>query len=183
MRDEEAVNMVVLGVACVFLLIALVIAILFLLTLQKCLSRVQPRNRDMEPGMVWLNLVPCLNLVWIFMTVSKIGSSLQKEFRSRGWRTEGEGFGVGIGMAYAGLSIASNIPYVGLLFAIPALICYVIYWVQIANYSARIAKPADSSDRYGDEEDDYDRDRPSRRRRDDDEDRGEPDDRIQRRDW
>ena len=38
--------------------VALIIVICFLLTLYRALSRVSPQNRLMEPGLVWLALIP-----------------------------------------------------------------------------------------------------------------------------
>src|SRR5579862_234749 len=83
------------------LVISLIIHIFFFLTLSRCLSRIQPRNRDMEPGLVWLNFIPFLNMVWIFCTVNWISSSLRKEYQDRGWRTGGETFGNGVGIGFA----------------------------------------------------------------------------------
>jgi hypothetical protein len=31
----------------------------------------------MEPGMVWLNLIPVLSLVWQFITVIRVAESLE----------------------------------------------------------------------------------------------------------
>ena len=115
--------MVIGCIGLIAIVIGIIISILFLLTLQKCLSRVEPRNRAMEPGMVWLNLIPCVGMIWMFMTVSNIATSLRNEWRSRRWESYGEGFGQGVGMAYAVLSLISAIPYVNILTGIPALIC------------------------------------------------------------
>ena len=41
---------IVIAVACGVLVIALIVAIFYLLTLQKALSRVSPHNRKMEPA-------------------------------------------------------------------------------------------------------------------------------------
>jgi hypothetical protein len=174
MRSGDEVLIVVMIVAGVIALVWFAILILFYITLMRCLQRIQPRNRDMEPGMVFLNLIPCFGLVWIFITVNKIGSSLQKEFYSRRWRTEGEGFGTSVGVAYGALICASVIPYIGSLFAIASLVCFIIYWIQIAGYSSRLAEPFDPSRVDDDYDDDYERRRLPRADRDRDYD----DDRI-----
>jgi hypothetical protein len=127
------------GAFCVGYLTGLIFSILFYFTLHRCLARVKLSNRDMTPGLVWLNLLPCFQIVWIFITVSRIGSSLRKEYKDRDWPTEGEGFGMTVGIAYAMLFLGCHIPFVNLLFAIPWLICWFAYWWQIASYSDRIA--------------------------------------------
>ena len=68
------------------LLVCLAIAIFYLVTLQKALSRVSRRNRLMQPGMVWLALIPLFNLVWNFFIATQIPDSLRNEFRARGQR-------------------------------------------------------------------------------------------------
>lgn len=164
----------------VFIVIALLPTIFFLLTLQKALGRCSPRNRTMEPGLVWLGLVPLLNLVWIFINVIRVSESLQNEFRARRWHSRNEDYGYGIGIAYCCLSLASIIPYCGLLFAIAGLVCWIIYWVKVANLSGELASGSRYDD-FDDEDDYYDDedDRPRRRRRDDD----DEDDRDDRKPW
>jgi hypothetical protein len=127
-------------------------------------------------------MVPCVGIVWIFITVNKIGSSLQKEFRSRRWPTEGEGFGTGVGIAYAALALAGAIPYIGALFSIAALVCFIIYWIQISGYSSRLAQEPDDDLRSDDDDADDDRDYERRRlsRADDYDDRRPRDERIRK---
>lgn len=157
-----------IGFVCVFLAIALVISICFLLSMSKALSRCKPRNRTMEPGMVWLNLVPCLNIVWQFLTVIRVSESLKNEFGDRGWDDRGD-FGKGIGIAGLCLNLAGSlpIPFVQLILGLASLVCLIMYWVKVAGYSKELAH---SGTRGRDDDDDYD-DRPRRRRgRDDDDD-------------
>ncbi len=188
--DSDEIMLVAFAVVGVFWFI---IQIFFLFTLSRCLSSTQPRHRDMQPGMVWLNLIPCVSLVWIFFTVNRVGSSLRKEYRSRRWPLRGESFGQTVGMIYAACSVATVLAGIPVLVA--AVICFVIYWVQIVGYSSKLQsqpyvdrrsddfedefdddfKPAQRPrQRYADEEiDDRYRERPSRRDFD-----GEPDDRY-----
>ena len=155
----------------------LLVAICFLLTLQKALNRCHPDNRAMSPGQVWLNLIPCLNLVWSFLTVTRVADSLDREFRDRRLRTEGD-YGRGIGITACVLNLVGGIPYIGVLFALGGLVCFIIYWVKIAGYSKQLA-----DDEGYDRDDDYD-DRPRKRSvRDDryEDDEYEEDDRPRRR--
>jgi hypothetical protein len=192
------------------IIIALIIAlvglfllpqIFFLLTLQKALSRCQPRNRTMSPGLVWLDLVPLVNIVWTFVAVIRVAESLKNEFRDRGMHRRKEDYGYGLGIA----------AYVALIVVgLPGFIVWIIYWVKIANLSKRIAHPAwededdydgyyhedDRPRRRDDYEDDYEDERPRQRRdRDDDDyeedrprsrrrrDRDDEDDRDERKPW
>ena len=111
----------------------------------------------MEPGMVWLNLIPLFSLVWMFITIIKISESLQKEYRDRGMRADDPEFGKMTGILYMVFSIIGCGP-VGLVF-------FILYWVKIAGFKNQLM-----NSRSGGYLDDDDEDRPRRRtkRRNDD---------------
>lgn len=153
---EELILTILLGFLCVVLVIALVVMIFFLRTLSTALSRCRPANRAMEPGQVWLNLIPIFSIVWQFITVIRVADSLRNEFYDRGW-DDRQDFGRGMGMASCTLNLLGAIPYIGMLFGLGGLVCFVIYWVQIAGHSRTLF-----DDRGGDDDD-----RPRKRRRDD----------------
>lgn len=171
---------VFIGIMAVILVVALVIAIFFLLTLSKALSRCSPRNRTMEPGQVWLNLIPLFNIVWQFVTVNRVSESLSNEFYARGWdRRGGEDYGKSVGTTYCVMNVISLIPYCGGLFGLIGLVCFIIYWVKVAGFSAKLAGRAGAYDDDYDDRDDRDDDRPRRGRDRDDRD-DDYDDRPQR---
>src|SRR5262245_28771156 len=180
MRDED---LILLGVFSVVLTVWFIINALFCLTLMRCLQRISPRNRTMEPGLVWLNLVPCLGTIWTFITVTKLTESLRKEYRWRRWRTR-QGFGGGVGTAHATLNLIGKIPLgCSFPFNIASLICLIVYWVQIAGFSARLKEPfVDPFDDGFDEldDDDYERRRLPRDEDDDYDERDRRDGRIRR---
>ena len=109
--------------------------IFYLLTIQKALQRCSPPNRSMDPGQVWLLLIPVFNLVYQFIVVSNVATSLGNEFRSRNLQKEPEP-GKSIGLAYCILSVCTIIPFLGFLTGIACLICWIIYWSKISNFSS-----------------------------------------------
>jgi hypothetical protein len=113
----------------------------FCLTLQKCLNRCTPQCRTIAPGQVWLLLIPFFNLVWQFIVVSRISSTLANEFRLRSMTKEPEP-GKSLGLAFCILFVCGIVPFLGILAGIAGLICWILYWVKIANYSAEISMPA-----------------------------------------
>lgn len=117
-------------------LIGLVIYVLYLLTLFGTLQAVAPQNRRMEPGLVFLMLIPLFNLFWNFWVVIKLRDSLQAEFTARS--LQGDGFGYGVGLAMSILYICGIIPLLGLLALLAALICWIIYWVKMAGYKRQL---------------------------------------------
>jgi hypothetical protein len=141
-------------------LVLLIIQIFFLLTLSRALNHCRARNRTMEPGQVWLNLIPFFNIVWHFITVTRLADSLKREFRYRRWSTRGEDFGQTLGI------VTFALPLLGGCFALAGLICGIIYWSKIADYSSQLAAK-DSDDNYEDDEDDeYYEDDEDRKNRD-----------------
>jgi len=145
MDSTNATDMALLsaigGVVAFFLLIGLVITIFFLLTLQKALSRVAPERRTMNPPMVWLSIIPLFNLFWNFMVVMALAKSLGAEFKARNIQDEAEP-GKTMGLIWAGLGVGCLIPGLNVLLGVPLLIFWIIYWVKISGFSAKIAGPA-----------------------------------------
>ncbi|MDO8301736.1 MAG: hypothetical protein Q7T18_00690 [Sedimentisphaerales bacterium] len=83
MSPDQTNWAVVVGIAVLWLLVVavgLAVTIFFILTLQKALNRCSPENRAMQPGMIWLLLIPLFNIVWIFFVVLNMAKSLGAEF-------------------------------------------------------------------------------------------------------
>lgn len=154
----------------VVLVVVLVIQVLFLLSLSKCFQQISPRNRQMEPGLVWLNLIPVFQLVWLIITIIRLSDSLRDEYYDRRLRGDGD-FGKTMGIIF----------FVTWLLCGPlALIFLIIYWVKVAGYTRQLAT-SDRGGDYGDYDEDDEDDRPRRRRRPrDEDDRDDEDDRPER---
>lgn len=134
--------------------------------------------RTMEPGQVWLNLIPCFCYVWNFITVLRVSESLRNEFEDRGDYRRGDDHGQALGITTCVLNVCQWIPYLGSLVFLGAVVCFIIYWVKIGGYNRELAEAPSFRD---DDDRDYrrryeDEDRPRRRRRDDREDDDRPDD-------
>jgi hypothetical protein len=145
----------------IILLVFVVIAVLFLLTQQNTLKAVKPENRLMQPGMVWLQLIPLFGMIWQFSVVSRIADSLAKERTSfqedsilgladyTAAEQVGERPTYGIGLAYCILEIINVVmawphllPTVQGLVALAMIICWIIYWVQLAAIKKKIIRLA-----------------------------------------
>jgi hypothetical protein len=167
-RGDAGVQLVTALFQCGFGLVGLVLLILMLVAWQNCLTQIRKRNRTMEPGQVWLNLIPCFNLVWLIMTVLKVSESLRNEYEDRGLRGDGD-YGRQMGILYYVLTLLCG--PVGWIFLL-------IYRSKIAAYTRELThddrgrdrddgddRPSRRPDRGDDDRDDRDDDRPSRRRR------------------
>ena len=133
MNDSHslAAGLGIFTVALVVIALMLVPFIFYCLTLQKALNRCSPECRAMNPGMVWLMFIPLFNIVWQFLVVLNMAKSLAAEFQKRGI-AEDPNPGQTLGLVMC----------IGNLLCGPVgLICWIIYWVKIADYSSKIAPP------------------------------------------
>ena len=128
--------------------IVLTIAYFFVRTLHRALTRCSSESRTMSPARVWLLFVPFFNFFWLFWVVNALSDSLHREFTRRGIAAEphpGRSLGYGYAILF-GLSRGfSMIPVVGdiagALAGAGGTICWIFYWMKIADHSARIAAP------------------------------------------
>ncbi|QVL34691.1 hypothetical protein KIH39_12510 [Telmatocola sphagniphila] len=144
---QQAAIIIALVAIFIVVLVYLATSILFLISLQRTLEAVKRRNRTLEPGLVWLLLVPILNLFWVHVLAKQIPRSLQNEYSDRGWNTAGESFAFKAGQVWSWAtileifaSIASEIsqsPFIKLVnvaFLIAIACSSVSFWVQTASY-------------------------------------------------
>lgn len=117
-----------------FLLAFLVPYIFFLITLYRTAEQISMQSRRLAPGQVWLLLIPLFNLIWMFVVINRLANSIRLECDrlnvSYGQPTPTKD----IGNIYALLAIASLMPVIGFFFGLGALICWIIYWTQVARY-------------------------------------------------
>lgn len=112
--------------------------ILYLVSLQSTLNEVSIKNRRMQPGQVWLSLIPLFGLVWQFIMVSRIADSLRAEFDERQIQIAELRPGYSVGLAYCVLFTCSIIPVLGFLTSIAGLICWIIYWVKTSDFRQKL---------------------------------------------
>ena len=135
-----------------FLALILIPYIFFLITQQNTLKAIQPENRTMSPGEVWLQLIPLFGLVWQFFVVTRISDSLRRELNS--WTNDtifgaqgNEAINIsysrptyGVGLAMCICMCCTIIPCLGLLASLGGLVCWIIYWVQLAQFKTKVQR-------------------------------------------
>lgn len=148
----------------ILLLFAFVIpAILFLLTQQKTLQVIQPANRHMKSGLVWLQLIPLFGQIGQFFVVTRIAKSISKEITAKlgdsiledsSERIEdlSESPTSDIGIAYCVLYTLGGIinysskhwtPYwqiIGPVLSFTGMSCWIIYWVRLTKIKNKLLK-------------------------------------------
>jgi hypothetical protein len=123
-------------------LVGLIVAIFYILTLMRALEKCSPQSRTMAPAMVWLLLIPLVNLVWQFFVVMGLSHSLGNEFRARGMTNAPQEPGKQLGLAMCVCSVCGLVPYVRVLTGPVGLVLWIFYWVKIAEFSRMLDAPA-----------------------------------------
>ena len=114
------------------------IIVKFFIHLHTLISKCKLENIKMEPGLVWLNLIPIFNLGWIFYTTIKIRDTLEAEFKSRNIKSDDPRFAYSIGFAHCVTLACSIIPFIGFFTLIASFILWIIYWVKTYKYSIQL---------------------------------------------
>jgi hypothetical protein len=129
---------VLVSLGCILLGLGVMLFVTFLLSVARVLANVAPDHRRIEPGQVWLNLIPGFGVVWLPITVDRVAESLKYEFESRGVIERGQNYGRNVGLAALVLAVFGVIPYLGMLSLFAAFVCWVIYWIQLNGFSRRL---------------------------------------------
>ena len=135
MSEDEVVVLMMIFMG-VIMLASIAFAIWMLAFLSSCLASVPPEHRRMEPGMVWLMLVPLFNLVWMFFVYVRVPKSFASYFHSIGEHDVGDA-GEGLGIAIPILNLISSIPYVNCLTSPVALILLIVYLIKMNELKKR----------------------------------------------
>jgi len=147
------------GLQLILALAFLIPAILFLVTQQNTLRLIQPLNRTMNPGQVWLQIIPLYGLYYQFVVVTRISDALQREFNSHfndsdsilpdlttTGAVDGKRPAYAPGMAYCWLFVISTVVswlpsffvMINGLVAIAGIVCLIVYWVQLAGFKKKL---------------------------------------------
>lgn len=116
--------------------------ICYLATLSNALKKCAPDSRTMNPGRVWLTLIPIFGQIWQFFVVINLAKSLEAEYARREIpRSEGN-MGQNIGLAKCVCECAFFIPKTGPFttlavdaLALAGLVLWITYWIKVAGYS------------------------------------------------
>jgi hypothetical protein len=126
-----------LVVGIVSAIIGLAITITVAVLISGCYARIPQQYREMEPGMVYLLLIPCFNLVWIFFVTLRLSQSFQKYFADLGRSDVGD-CGYQLGLWYSICTAASAIPCVNWVAGPAALVLLILYLVKVIELKNQI---------------------------------------------
>jgi hypothetical protein len=147
-----------IGVVVAILAVALAVSLLICWFLMRCFESVPAEHRKMEPGLVWLLLIPCFPLVWNFFVYPRLAESYKSYFDAHG-RTDVGDCGRSLAMWYCILSVVnlaltplSYVPHQALkafaggsscMMSLAALALWIVFLVKANGYKNMI--PEDSA--------------------------------------
>ena len=118
-------------VVALLLAAAIAMAVLVYYVLYSSVARIPPQFRLIEPGQVFLLLIPIFNFYWLFVVNTKIPQSFRRYFASIGRHDVGD-CGEQLGLWSATLTIVSLIPCVnfitGPIASIMAIVVLIKFW-------------------------------------------------------
>jgi len=124
-----------------FICIPILIGLLFALTVRMLLEACAPESRTLQPNSVWWLLVPLVNMVFQFVVVLRVASTLVNEHQRRQRQgTPETGKEVGLAACIAG--VAGVIPGLGVLSCVICLGCWIYYWVLLRRLTNQLQAPA-----------------------------------------
>lgn len=116
----------------------LVIMILHLVSMMQALNAVPQPLRRMEPGMVWLNLIPFFGIVWQFMVVNAVADSLRAELTRRNLPRDEDRPGYNAGLISCIMVCCCIIPFVNFIAIIVAIIFRLVHLQKVNGYRRQI---------------------------------------------
>ncbi|MCW8133625.1 MAG: hypothetical protein KIS92_24990 [Planctomycetota bacterium] len=109
----------------------LIIHVLIAWIMMKCFEAIPKQYHQVGAWQVWITVLPCINVIWHFLTYPQLSRSFRRYFEAQG-RTDVGDCGERKGMYFAISYAAANvIPCIGLLIAVYALIVQVEYLKEV----------------------------------------------------
>jgi hypothetical protein len=134
---------VILGVVVIFFAVILVIYGFICYLISSWLKKVPQQHRKMEPGAVWLLMIPCFWYIWSFFVFLRVPESFKSYFDSQG-RTDVGDCGRTLGLAFAICFACTLVPYLNFIAGPASLVLLIINLVKFNELKNKIvaAPPA-----------------------------------------
>ena len=129
---------VILFLILTFLCIPIILGLLFALTVRMLLEACAPESRTIQPNSVWWLLVPLVNIVFQFVVVLRVASTLVNEHQRRQRQGLPE-TGKEVGLAACISGVAGLVPGLGPIAGVVCLGCWIYYWVLLRRITGQLS--------------------------------------------
>ena len=116
----------------VIFVVVLVIEIFVLFQLYKVAARIPEEHQQVGPVMVWLLLIPCVNLVMLFIVFPGIVKGFKSYFASQD-RTDVEDCGAGLVKWFLITAVASIVPFVNYIAGPAAFVIFIMLFMKFLS--------------------------------------------------
>ena len=89
-------------------------------------------------GKIWLQMIPCFNIVWAFIVVQGISGSFRSYFLSRGQTQYGDCHNQ-LGLYYCIALCCNFVPYLNMISGLASIVLLIVYLIQIHQLKATVA--------------------------------------------
>ncbi|HEV7280127.1 MAG TPA: hypothetical protein VGN57_07945 [Pirellulaceae bacterium] len=107
----------------------------------KTAAAIPQQFREVEPGLVWLLLIPCFPLVWNFFVFPKIASGYQRYFHAMGQYQHGD-CGAGLALWFCLCAVFSVVPIVQYIASLAWFILVIILLVKFWDLKGQAERAA-----------------------------------------
>ena len=124
----------VIGVLVVYLLLQGLVCYL----MAAAIKVLPEEHLQITTGKIWLQMIPCFNIVWAFLVVQGISGSFRSYFLSRGQTQYGDCHNQ-LGLFYCIAVCCNFVPYLNMISGLASIVLLIIYLVQIHQLKATVA--------------------------------------------
>jgi hypothetical protein len=122
----------------IFLVVHYTILVFYLRMVARLLVAVQPENRRLSPGIVWIGLIPFFHLVWPLILNPLVCRSVRAELESRK-KDEYGNYGMAPGILFPLMILAGSfIPWIGRFITAGGFLIWFLFWMRLNDYKRRI---------------------------------------------
>lgn len=113
-------------------------SVLYVKNLMDLLKQVDPKNRQVHPGFVWMLFIPFYGaVIYPFKLYPLISESLRREFDSRNNPQPGD-YGKSLGIVLPILICCFIVPILNILAILGFIVIGIIFWVKMARYKSML---------------------------------------------
>lgn len=125
------------GVICFALSLSFIISAITTYFIYKPYSQLPQQFQTLAPGLIWLLLVPLVNVVMVFLVALQVPDAFKRYFNSVGNYSVGD-CGKMVGLIWAIAVLCSFVPFLNYIAWIPALVCMVMFMVKLWDMARQI---------------------------------------------
>jgi hypothetical protein len=119
------------------LLVGLALCAVICYLVSKCYEAIPANFRAMTPGKVWLMMIPCFNIVWIFFVYPGLSKSFKAYFDSVGDTSVGDCYAK-VALGYCIATCCCIIPCVNYVAGPASLVLLIVYLVKAYELKNKI---------------------------------------------